>query len=71
MDVGPEGSLTSYGRYPMATVELWLAPSRVDRVEEEDDIFRWPWSRTGEYTAQSTYAMLCQGGFHFSLTEQI
>ena len=48
-------------RGAMEFLELWIAISEVELVPEEPDRFSWPWSRPGEYTARSTYAMLMQG----------
>jgi hypothetical protein len=40
---------------------LWMRISEVHRVAGVEDRFSWPWSKTGEYTAKSTYKMLCHG----------
>jgi hypothetical protein len=33
----------------------------LERDPSSPDQFSWPWSSTGQYTARSTYRMLCQG----------
>jgi hypothetical protein len=46
-------------------IDLWLAIGAVDRAVDTPDQFLWPWSRSGTYTARSTYRMLTQGScFH-------
>ena len=42
-------------------VLLWLRVSEVQCRPGEADVFEWPWSLSGGYTAKSTYDMLCQG----------
>jgi hypothetical protein len=43
-------------------VRLWIAVHATARDVAAEDVFRWPWSRSGVYTARSTYRMLTQGG---------
>jgi hypothetical protein len=53
-----EGVLT--GPEASECITLWLAVQSVDRDMEAEDQFCWPWSRTGVYTARSTYKLLTQ-----------
>jgi hypothetical protein len=39
---------------------LWAAVHAVDRSMDREDGFTWPWSRSGQYTARSTYRALVQ-----------
>ena len=50
---------------------LWAAIQSVDRAVNSLDVFSWPWSRSGAYTASSTYGMLMQGQEGFPMAEAI
>jgi hypothetical protein len=52
-------------------VRLWLAISSTRRDPSVDDVFRWPWSSSGAYTASSAYEMLAQGCVRFELADAI
>jgi hypothetical protein len=43
----------------------------IQLIDDTEDKFSWPWSRSGEYTAKSTYDMLMQGDTRFSLSDAI
>ena len=45
----------------MQFMRLWVQISAVRRDELQEDVFSWPWSASGVYTARSTYKMLCLG----------
>ena len=47
-------------------IELCAAILQVERNIEEEDLFTWPCSSSGQYTAGSTYERLCQGGERFA-----
>ena len=47
-------------------VELCEAIFQVDRHEEEEDLFIWPCTSSGSFSASSTYEWLCQGGERFA-----
>ena len=42
-------------------MELWTQVNSVRRDQFQEDVFSWPWSASGVYTARSTYKMLCLG----------
>ena len=50
---------------------LWAAVSNVERNQTASDSFYWPWSKSGCYSARSTYNMLVQGRERFPLAEPI
>jgi hypothetical protein len=55
--------LTSPPDHDMAVqlVRLWYKVNCVQRDIMTPDVFSWPWSNSGQYSAKSTYAMLCHG----------
>ena len=63
-------TLDLVGELPMEgfvqCVELCAAILQVERDIEVEDQFTWPCSSSGQYTARSTYARLCQGGERFA-----
>jgi mannosylglycoprotein endo-beta-mannosidase len=52
-------------------MQLQLAIHSVELNNAESDVFSWPWSSSGQYTARSTYKMLVQGSTRFQLGEAI
>jgi hypothetical protein len=52
-------------------IALWIAISNVDRAVDRPDKFSWPWDKSGEYSANSTYKQLVQGGAPFRLANAI
>jgi hypothetical protein len=52
-------------------VRLWVAVHSLHRDVTMEDHFSWPWSKSGEYTAQSTYQALVQENNRFRLWKPI
>jgi hypothetical protein len=54
-------------------IQLWTAIQRANdrRNHLAEDEFCWSWSRSGVYSASSTYRILCEGQFLFAPAEQI
>jgi hypothetical protein len=52
-------------------MQLQLAIHSVELHNDDSDVFSWPWSSSGQYTARSTYKMLVQGSTRFQLGEAI
>jgi hypothetical protein len=42
-------------------VRIWQAVNVLNLDDAQEDVIAWPWSASGEYTASSTYRMLCVG----------
>ncbi|KAM0877851.1 hypothetical protein ACQ4PT_035236 [Festuca glaucescens] len=63
------GNLATRG--VLECIALWVAVCGVSRDVSVADTFSWPWSAAGEYSARSTYDMLCQGEVRFPLSEAI
>jgi hypothetical protein len=53
------------------SLTLVTCPISVEINDEDGDVFSWPWSSSGQYTARSTYKLLMQGSTSFQLGEAI
>jgi hypothetical protein len=53
------GVLSGHGA--VQCIQLWAALRSFDRDPDAADIFSWPWSSSGCYSARSTYRVLSQG----------
>jgi hypothetical protein len=53
------------------SVRLWLAIREVQRDEEQEDLFSWPWTASGQFSSKSAYQAMNQGGEYFRMPEAI
>jgi hypothetical protein len=52
-------------------IALWIAVNNIQRDVNAPDVFSWPWSSSGRYSAKSTYNMLMHGSERSQLGDAI
>ncbi|KAM0911282.1 hypothetical protein ACQ4PT_013589 [Festuca glaucescens] len=52
-------------------IALWVAVNNIQRNVNTPDVFKWPWTSSGQYSAKSTYTMLMHGNERAQLGDAI
>jgi hypothetical protein len=52
-------------------MQLWLAIREVQRNEQMEDRFSWPWTESGMFSTKSAYLAMCHGSEYFRMAEAI